>query len=83
MTRKGRNRGALPENRPRGPEHRHRVAAGAVRGVEQHKAKLNDDKVRLIRSSSLSGEALALQLGVTAATVSDVRTLKTWKHVTP
>ncbi|MGL5189992.1 MAG: HNH endonuclease signature motif containing protein [Cetobacterium sp.] len=52
-----------------------------AKGEHQHKAVLTEQTVRLIRSSQLSGGALAKQLGVSKNTVNDVRSGKTWRHV--
>ncbi len=81
MTRKGRNRGALPENRPRGEAHRARVKAATPRGVEQAQAKLDDDKVREIRTRALSDRQFAAKFGVSIPTVHAARVGKTWSHV--
>lgn len=50
-------------------------------GEAQSQAKLNDEKVREIRSSGESASALARQFGVSKQVVLSVRHLKTWKHV--
>ncbi len=52
-----------------------------VRGARQHAAKLNDDTVRFIRTSSESGATLARRLNVTTACISLIRQRKNWKHV--
>lgn len=44
-------------------------------------AKLDAEKVRLIRSSTESNSALARSLGVDASAISNVRNGITWKHV--
>ncbi len=81
MSDKGRNVGARPENRPRGSVHGARVAAKAVRGVKHHRAKLDDDKVRWIRTRPMSDLKMADQLGVSVPTVNYARIGKTWSHV--
>lgn len=51
------------------------------RGCDHPDAKLNDAKVRLIRSSSESQKALGLKFGVSNVAIRCVRIGKTWKHV--
>lgn len=53
----------------------------ALLGVRHFAAKLDDDAVRVIRSSDESGVALALRFGVSRATITSVRCGKTWRHV--
>lgn len=43
--------------------------------------KLTDEQVRFIRSSSLSGRALAESLGVSEFAISRIRTFKTYKDL--
>ena len=50
-------------------------------GVTHPLAKLDDDAVQHIRSSSRSGAALAVMYGVSKAHVSSVRRNRCWKHV--
>lgn len=58
------------------------VARGqSPRGERQHMAKLTEDAVRHIRSSSESEKALALKFGVSDAAIYMVRAGKTWRHV--
>jgi hypothetical protein len=45
-------------------------------------SKLNDDLVREIRSTNEPIPALAERLGITTRTIHDVRSRKTWRHVT-
>lgn len=52
-----------------------------VKGARQHAAKLTDDIVKSIRTSSESGATLARQLNVTTACISLIRQRKNWKHV--
>jgi hypothetical protein len=52
-----------------------------LRGEEHVCAKLSDDKVRMIRSSTLSNQEFAALFGVTPQTIHAVRAGKTWKHV--
>ena len=51
------------------------------RGIENHRAKLNDDKVLEIRASSDSYSTLARRYGVALSTIYGVKTFKTWRHV--
>lgn len=57
--------------------HRH----GETRGRAHPLAKLDEAKVRMIRSSSLSDERLAEQLGVASSLVYRVRKRQSWAHV--
>ena len=50
-------------------------------GVMHPLAKLDEDAVQHIRSSSRSGAALAAMYGVSKAHVSSVRRNRCWKHV--
>jgi hypothetical protein len=59
-----------------------------LRGEKSGTAKLNDAAVRDIRlrlmgnrGSRETGRSLASEYGVTAATISDIRTRKIWRHV--
>jgi hypothetical protein len=54
---------------------------GARPGEEHHFARLTEDAVRAIRSSSGSNKALAGRYGVSPATISFVRRGLSWKHV--
>jgi hypothetical protein len=71
----------LPENRPRGPEHRARVKAKTPRGTKQHLAKLDASKVLDIRSRRLSDAEYAAEFGVSIPTVFAARKGKTWTHI--
>jgi phage portal protein BeeE len=51
------------------------------RGVNSKNAKLDDDKVRYIRSRKESQRAMAKRFGVTESVISDVVNYKTWTHV--
>jgi hypothetical protein len=53
------------------------------RGSCHYAARLDPDKVRLIRRSSESVYMLAKQLKVSAWTIHNVRSGKTWAHVEP
>lgn len=48
------------------------------RGSRNHNSKLDLDQVRYILGSSKSNAALARELGVSPAAVSNVRTGRTW-----
>lgn len=50
-------------------------------GTANHLAKLSDDAVRIIRSSTEATRALARRFGVTAHAIALVRAGKTWRHV--
>lgn len=51
------------------------------RGTRNHNSKLDLTKVRYILSSGRSNAALARELGVSPAAVSNVRTGRTWSWV--
>lgn len=51
------------------------------RGSRNHNAKLDVAKVRTILGSSKSNAALARELGVSPAAVSNVRTGRTWSWI--
>lgn len=71
-----------PEEMPRGDNHPlRRRPECAARGVRVGGAKLNDDAVRAIRTSTLSQRALAKAHGVSRRTIVFVQQGKTWKHV--
>lgn len=57
------------------------IRTGYHHGIEHHNAKLDDEKVRAIRSSSLSIASLAKIYSVSEATISSVLKRETWKHV--
>lgn len=67
------SRDMVEKGRQRGP----RTTAGEAHG----EAKLTEDAVREIRSSTLTGRALAARFGVDESTVSLVRRGKSWTHV--
>lgn len=50
-------------------------------GEKQHLAKLDAQKVAIIKRSMLSNKELAKHYGVTPAAIWCIRTGKTWKHV--
>ena len=52
-----------------------------TRGTGNHNSKLDLDKVRHILSSTKSNAALARELGVSPAAVSNVRTGRTWSWI--
>ena len=51
------------------------------RGEKQHAAKLNPEKIRLIRADMRSQSAIAKDFGVTQTIISAIKRGKTWKHV--
>lgn len=51
------------------------------RGSKQHRARLTEDDVRMIRRSTVSHTALANRLGVSRPTISMVKSGRTWAHV--
>lgn len=52
-----------------------------TRGEKNHLAKLNEEKVRAIRASGLSGVSLSAMYGVSPGVISEVRSRKLWRHV--
>lgn len=61
-----------------------RDTVGDHKGVRNAKAKLNDDKVRLIRKRLTEGETcaqLAREYGVTKESIWSIKVGETWKHV--
>lgn len=52
-----------------------------ARGEGIANAKLNDDAVRMIRSSARSAADIAKELGITRECVYAIRKMKTWRHV--
>jgi hypothetical protein len=72
-----RNGGAAIGARNGTHTHPHKV----VRGERMWNAKLDEQKVRLIRTSPLAGAALARSLGLSRTTVNQVRRGETWGHV--
>lgn len=59
-------------------------AQGAIhhhRGVDHPFAKVNDEIVRSIRSSSESSVAIAKRYGMNSRTIRNIRERKTWRHV--
>ena len=69
-----------PADRVRNRDEKGRAAAG-----EQHfRARLTEDDVRTIRARAAAGETqrpLAREYGVDQATISNIVTRKSWKHV--
>ncbi len=75
-----------PERVARGERHNSRTHPECLkRGEENHKAKLNKQKVMVIRESyiprKVTYDALAARFGVTRGLVHLVVTRKIWKHV--
>lgn len=58
-----------------------RAKGRAACGTRQPAAKLTDDLVRYIRSSSAKGVELARELDVAETTISRVRRRTVWRHV--
>jgi hypothetical protein len=54
---------------------------GKSQGEKHGMAKVNEETVREIRSSSESGVALANKFGISRTTVSEIRKRKTWCHI--
>lgn len=54
----------------------------AMQGTRHHSARLTEDDVRAIREASGAKlRELAVQYGVSEATVSQIITRKTWRHI--
>ena len=51
------------------------------RGEQHHKARLREDDVRNIRSSTEPRRALAAQYGVSVVTIRHIQRRQTWRHV--
>jgi hypothetical protein len=60
---------------------RGRANPGHVFGTKHGMSKVNEDIVRLIRTSTESTYKLAAKLNISATTVWEIRSGKTWKHV--
>jgi hypothetical protein len=59
-----------------------RLRDGTLRfGERCYNAKLTEDDVRYIRQSDERGVDLAVKFGVYGSTISQIRNLKTWKHL--
>lgn len=54
---------------------------GVLQGVRNGRSKLNDDLVRMIRTSAKSSKELARDLGVVQQLISQVRLNQIWRHV--
>lgn len=83
MAEKGRSGPAnRPERMARGDRHGSRLHPERLaRGARVGGAKLTDDDVRAIRSSTLSQRRLAAQYGVDRRSISFIRQGKTWSHL--
>jgi len=69
-----------PKENSRDMMERHR----GVMGENHHQAKLTEVQVLSIRDDVLSSEReLGAKYGVSPATIHAVRTMKTWRHITP
>jgi predicted DNA binding protein len=58
-----------------------RARKRALKGAEHGMSKLTERQVVAIRKSRKFGWVIAKRLGISVATVSDIRTRKTWKHI--
>ncbi len=69
-----------------GPKHKEIMGRVAARGDKHVCAKLNSNKVRVIRflksSTTLDMSTIAMLFGVNGQTVGDILKSKTWRHVT-
>jgi DNA-binding transcriptional regulator YiaG len=64
--------------------HARRTSEGAPKGVAHHSTKLTPELVHEIRYGRFVGvyqRAIAHELGISQATVSEIRTRKIWRHV--
>lgn len=52
-----------------------------VNGVKHGNCILNEDQVRFIKNSTLSGSVLGKQMGVSAATIWKIKSNRGWKHL--
>lgn len=52
-----------------------------VHGETHGASKLTEENVSEIRNSSKTGKELAQELNVSETTISDIRKMKTWKHI--
>ena len=52
-------------------------------GENHNQAILDDNKVRMIRSSSRTRKQLAVEFGVSIQTIHAVKSRRLWKHVAP
>lgn len=55
---------------------------GHMKGTEHGMSKLNDEKVRAIRSDSRFDRIIAKEYGVSRVTINDIKNRKIWQHVT-
>lgn len=53
----------------------------SLTGIRHHQAKLTEEDVQHIRSSGMTGKALALNYEVSEATISKILLRKTWRHI--
>lgn len=71
-----------PEKIVRGAAHHLSKDASCLpRGANHHNARLTEDDIRQIRASGETLAVLADRYGVSQATLSAIRRLKTWRHV--
>lgn len=76
--------GTITENMKDKEERERGNRDNSAKGQTHYRAKLNDDKVREIRilfASGISQPKIAKRFGVARATIRDIHTGKTWKHV--
>lgn len=59
-----------------------RAKKRGLKGAQNNNAKLTEEVVRLIRGSDLRPSELARKLGISHVTVSDIRSRKSWAHIT-
>lgn len=82
MYRKGRNPD-LKKTAKRGDENPSRKHPERLsRGAAHYAAKINEDDVRFIRSTTGPHNVMARLFGISETSVAYIRKLKTWKHVT-
>jgi len=52
-----------------------------IKGSKHTNSKLNEDKVKEIRRSNLTQDALAAKYGVSQVLISQIKLNKSWKHI--
>lgn len=66
-------------------KHAFRIGLQSNQGINHSRAKLNDEKVRRIRlliSLGVSRKQIAMDMGVTTACISGIKSGRNWSHVT-
>lgn len=53
-----------------------------ARGIKNGRAKLTDSDVRFIRNSTISNYQLAIRFNIDRKAIRDVKSFKTWRHIT-